>query len=349
MSQELVASLHDVRPLATMLRGVSFCSDATVMLSEAGLTVSVEEAKTLVARAYVPFSMFDEYKYNPPPQDLSSSQDADPEDEPSTTFEISLDTLLECLNIFGTGAASSSHMSFENRKRKKWKHDSDDSDEGRGRGREKRGRPPKGNATIDQFFSSSGEKKTSMRMTYAGVGNPLTLVLAEDAAGPTTTCEIQTMENGLQMELPFDNAHMVIKIILRSSWLADALSELDPSCDKLTFTGMPPSEALPGASNTAQKSPAKAILTLSAEGTFGSSQMDYPNDRDVLETFECAAKIRFTYLVSHITCASRALQSSLKTSLRIDDEGLLSLQFLMAAGGPQALVDFRCLPLQDNL
>ena len=68
--------------------------------------------------------------------------------------------------------------------------------------------------------------------------------------------------------------------------------------------------------------------------------MDYPNDRDVLETFECAERVQFAYRVRHITCALRALQSSLKTSLRIDDEGLLSLQFMMT-GGPGAFVEFR--------
>ena len=37
------------------------------------------------------------------------------------------------------------------------------------------------------------------------------------------------------------------------------------------------------------------------------------------------------YKFSHITRAMRALQGSLKTSLRINDEGLLSLQFMMPA------------------
>ena len=54
--------------------------------------------------------------------------------------------------------------------------------------------------------------------------------------------------------------------------------------------------------------------------------------------------VRYTYAV--IAKAMRALQSSLKTSMRIDDEGLLSLQFLMP--GPrrpgrersQAFVEF---------
>lgn len=69
-------------------------------------------------------------------------------------------------------------------------------------------------------------------------------------------------------------------------------------------------------------------------------QLDYPNDRDVLESFECATMVKFTYRVAHISCALRALQASLRTSLRIDDEGLLSLQLIMA-GTPGAFLEFR--------
>lgn len=96
--------------------------------------------------------------------------------------------------------------------------------------------------------------------------------------------------------------------------------------------------------------------------------MDYPNDRDVLETFECTRSVSFRYLFppqffalirnsnaicsyrfGHISRTLRALQSSTKTSLRIDEEGLLSLQFLMpspksAGGGPEsadAFIEFR--------
>lgn len=54
-----------------------------------------------------------------------------------------------------------------------------------------------------------------------------------------------------------------------------------------------------------------------------------------------------SYRFSHITKAFKALQSSTKTSLRIDDQGTLSLQFLMPspkprpAGGSDAFLEFR--------
>lgn len=75
--------------------------------------------------------------------------------------------------------------------------------------------------------------------------------------------------------------------------------------------------------------------------------MDYPNDREVLETFECAQPVSFVYRTGHIAKTVRALAASTKTSLRIDGDGLLSLQFLMpsprARGGgmSEGFVDFR--------
>lgn len=144
----------------------------------------------------------------------------------------------------------------------------------------------------------------------------------------------------------------------QSSWLRDALSELDSSTEKLTIIGNP----LPPGNRVVRNAPPR--LRLRAVGQYGSTEMDYPNDREVLETCECAQPVSFTYArfprrsrsvadvefgrykFSHIARAMRALQLSLKTSLRIDNEGLLDLQFLMptprrpAAQRTQAFVEF---------
>jgi hypothetical protein len=57
-----------------------------------------------------------------------------------------------------------------------------------------------------------------------------------------------------------------------------------------------------------------------------------------------------SYRFAHISRTIRALTSSTKTSLRIDDQGLLSLQFLMPAPRSQrvvsteAFIEFRVCP-----
>lgn len=75
--------------------------------------------------------------------------------------------------------------------------------------------------------------------------------------------------------------------------------------------------------------------------------MDYPNDKEVLETFECAEPVRASYRFALISRCLRALQSSTKTSLRISADGLMSMQFLMpnpsprrGAGTSGAFIDF---------
>ncbi|GJJ11958.1 hypothetical protein Clacol_006196 [Clathrus columnatus] len=336
----LVAAVHDVRPFVTLLRAVNFNATAAIVISSAGLTIAVEDAKMLVAKAYAPCEMFDEYDYSPRNEDALSAEEPDDNDEePSLIFHIHLDTVLECLNIFGTGSATLLYGNNDNKRRKKqWAGLSDDSNEEQPNGvrKEKKVAPPKGNTTLDQFFFSGEGKKTGMRMTYAGQGHPLVLILGEDAAGPITTCEIETIEEDGVTELAFDDSlNSPSSWIKQSSWLSDSLLELDPSCEKLTFLGIPATEK------------SKATLRITAEGTFGSTQMDYPYDRDVLETFECAQFVKFTYRVAHIASALKAMQTSLKTSLRIDPDGLLSLQFMMATG-LGIFIEFRCLPLVEE-
>ncbi|KAJ7460910.1 Rad1/Rec1/Rad17 [Mycena galericulata] len=376
----LKASVHDIRYFVALLRGVNFVNRATVKVNQDGLVVIVEEARTLLATAWIFAGIFDEYTYNSetPAGSPKDSQNSDPHEEDTAAFEIPLNTLIECLNIFGTaGSSASATGSGTAGKYKRWKRPGEDSDQ-EGDDQDASGRRQSSGTGaargIDSYFGSAAGKGTGMRMTYAGSGYPLTILMcvdlvrtssthvclyrAEDASGPTTTCEIATYEPEPHLELPFEPSRMVLKIILKSSWLRDALSELDPSCDKLTFIGNPP-PATTTANGRQRQQPRASngtpMLRIQAAGTFGSTEMDYPNDRDVLETFECTRPVSFTYRFGHILRTLRALQSSSKASLRIDDEGLLSLQFLVpspkptAEGAKEAFIEFCCLSLDEEL
>ena len=74
----------------------------------------------------------------------------------------------------------------------------------------------------------------------------------------------------------------------QSSWLRDALSELDPSCERLTFIGNPPpsishqnAAAGPSANENTDVKPRpnryattmKPMLRIQATGTFGSTEV----------------------------------------------------------------------------
>ncbi|KAF9265823.1 Rad1-domain-containing protein [Marasmius fiardii PR-910] len=370
----LKASVHDVRHFTSLLRGVNFANRATVTVTEGGLLVSVEEARTLLGTAYIFSDVFDEYEYHAESLQTRSTQEPamqqDEEGVANSAFEIQLNTLIECLNIFGTaggtGVAGGKHVQLKQDDEDKSSDDGgDNNDANSGSGRRgKRGKKSgqRGNTSLDLFFNRS-ERRTSMRMTYLGDGFPLTLLIAEDSTGPTTTCEISTFEAEPQLELPFDANDMQLKVILKSSWLKEALSEIDPSCDKLTFIANPPDQTFTDGTaarqNQRARARAKPILRIRATSTHGTTEMEYVNDRDVLETFDCSASVSFSYRFVHITRAMRALQTSVKTSLRIDKEGLLSLQFLMPAqrsrregmhgGGQSHFIEFCCLPLDEDI
>jgi len=104
--------------------------------------------------------MFEEYTYHP---EASHPQSQAPSDsQPSTNnaaFEIPLNTLIECLNIFGTSSVSTAS------KTKKWKQNAEDG----GMDHETDRTGP-----LDRYFPSS-DKGTAMRMSYDGTGYPLTL------------------------------------------------------------------------------------------------------------------------------------------------------------------------------
>ena len=169
------------------------------------MTVTVEEARTLLGTAFIFSEVFDEYAYHSEtphplpraakPQKSKRSQtepnasgtESDSENEENNAeeldnaaFEIPLNTLIECLNIFGTagpinamaaisGSSGGGGAPSNSKQAKKWRRvgDGDSDSEGRAGGR-----------GLEAYFGpSAGEKRTGMRLSYPGAGYPLTLIM----------------------------------------------------------------------------------------------------------------------------------------------------------------------------
>ncbi|KAG8897495.1 ssDNA endodeoxyribonuclease, partial [Tulasnella sp. 403] len=367
----LEATTHDVRHVANVLRGVSFkpSQKATINILSAGISVIVEDARTMFAQAILPHSIFDAFNFNPPE---TESQD---DEAAHVSFEVDLSTLLTVLDIFGTAGPLLALNSGATGRGKKGKWGSRD-DEGEFVD------PNPAGVGIERFFERTG-KTTGMRMTYMGTGHPVSLTLSEDASGPVTTCNITTLEPETSFELPFDDNDKLIKVIMKSSWLSEALSELDTSCDKLTIVCSPPTVPLPstsiGTDSQAQREnfnrtinndgDARPYFRLLGVGAYGTTEIDYPNDRDVLQAFECEEPIQYrqvtsptfylllipssSYRFSHVAKISKALQGSIRTSMRINDTGVLSIQLMMPMvrarnqDSSNPFIEFRCLALDD--
>ena len=166
------------------------------------------------------------------------------------------------------------------------------------------------------------------RVSYAAIGDPLCIVLEEK--GVTTTCELVTYEPDLFDEIPLQKDAIAQKIIMRASWLHDAINELSStSPTRLTIAS----------------SPTPPYFTLSSSGPLGSAMVEFSKDPQLLETFQVPSRTVNTYKFSLIKGASRAMDIATKVSIRTDEPGVLSLQFMIEVeGGGYSFVDFRFVP-----
>ncbi|KAH6664069.1 Rad1/Rec1/Rad17 [Halenospora varia] len=222
-------------------------------------------------------------------------------------FQISLSALLETLQIFGAADAVNARVS-------KPENDGYNSNI-------RRDRP---NAFSNQALGMAGV----CRLSYHGIGSPFSIILEE--SGVTTTCNLNTYEPESPEEIPFQRDSMQVKIIMQARWLFDAVTELSStSPSRLDITAFPTAP----------------YLSLSAVGHLGSASVEFSKGRELLETFTVADRWTQSYKFEMIKAAAEAMRLASKVSVRGDEQGVLSLQFMVEIeGGGVSFVDFRFVP-----
>lgn len=310
------------RQLYQLLNCIRFAPKTQVQISNEGLRFAVEESR--VMQGQFPFFVHGFVVTCPGIVFLDKalftsficSLPIPPEDDPDSpadlpNFSISLHALLETLQIFGAADVNNRFSKGEN--------------DGYG-SNIRRDRP---NAFSNQTLGMGGV----CRLSYAGIGSPFSIIL--DEAGVTTTCNLNTYEPESPEEIPFERNAMQVKIIMQARWLFDAVSELSStSPSRLDITA----------------SPIAPYLSLSAVGHLGSASVEFGKGRDLLETFTVAEKWSQSYKFDMIKAASEAMRLASKVSVRGDEQGVLSLQFMVEVeGGGVSFVDFRFVPfLRDD-
>ena len=238
---------------------------------------------------------------------MASNDQVNPE---PPVLQISLESLLETLQIFGV-----------NENRDRWS--SQDPTFGGVTGSLSRGGP--GAAFDSRVLGMTGLCK----LTYEQTGSPLCIVIEE--AGITTTCELTIYEPEPLADIPFDKQALVQKIIMRSSLLHDAITELSATS---------PTRVTMLASQTGRQ------FSLSSSGPHGSATVEFSTDAQLLETFDVSQRVMNTYKYSLLQSTTRAMAMASKVSIRVDQQGVLSLQFLIELDtGVKSFVDFRFVPL----
>ncbi|RAL17182.1 putative DNA repair protein Rad1 [Aspergillus homomorphus CBS 101889] len=332
--------------LYTLLQCIGFAPKATVQLTPDGIRFSVEEARTVQGLAFLDKALFTSYIFNAPrpPATATDDHDEDHESPPTNTdtdtttpttyypcFEISLSALLETLKILGINDSSAS---------------------GGGSSSSRAGSVQPGPSA---FTTPALLLDRSCTLRYDTEGSPLSITLTE--TGVKTTCELTTYEpEGGEIEIPLQRDAICMKIIMRSAWLHDAITELaatDPVALKVSASATrEPFFALSGAGGSFSESTVEFSVenqtTGGGGGDGGASNNGAEGENEgasrakrarlaptVTETFlvsppsSMGSRIRQDYKFASIQKAARAMAVANKVSIRGDRQGVLSLQFMI--------------------
>ena len=311
------------RQLFQLLRCIGFASKANVQLSDKGIQFSVHDSQVmqgalasisrgshgsfLKAKIVLQKALFSNYTFNPSEQSQTHEDDSD--EEPVAPFRISLEALLGTLQIFGVT-------------------DTTDRWSGRDPGYSSVTGSMHWGAPSAAFESRTLGMSGLCKLGYHSQGAPFSITLEEP--GVTTTCELTTYEPDAFPAIPLQTDAIEAKVIMRASWLADAIEELAAtSPSRLTLAA----------------SPSAPHLVLSASGAHGTAAVEFAKDPQLLETFQVPRRWSNMYKFAYVRSAVRAMAMASKVSIRGDAQGVLSLQFMVGMeDGLISFVDFRFIP-----
>lgn len=328
---------NNAHHLYTLLSCIGFASKATVQITPDGLRFSAEEGRVIQGLAFLDKSLFNSYTFNKPTH--PKNQEPNENDDSSSDiiyphFVVSLSALLETLKIFGINDLNEPNGIRDTSL-------------------------PQTNPASSAFNAPTLLMDRSCALQYAQHGAPLSIAITE--AGVKTTCELVTYEpEDDESDIPLQRDAVIMKIIMRSAWLHNAIAELDsstPTILKLSACATrEPYFALSGAGGPFSESTVEFSVDQQNEIAGGASQAG-PHSQShkiladdgssraratrsklaptVTETFlvsppsSMGERIGQSYRFSLIRKAARAMSVANKVSIRGDRQGVLSLQFMI--------------------
>ncbi|KAL2005664.1 hypothetical protein VTN00DRAFT_10157 [Thermoascus crustaceus] len=346
MEPILSAVSSNANQLYTLLRCIGFAPKASVQITPDGIRFSVEEGRVMQGLAFLDKALFSTYTFNAPTETSNAHDESDEEGVTYPHFLISLSALLETLQIFGINDTSASNSSAA---------------------------PQLNPSSSNAFTTPALLLNRSCTIQYSHVGAPLSITLSE--AGIKTTCELTTYEpddpsfgsSAGELDIPLQRDAIIMKIIMRSTWLHNAITELDSTNPTvLTLSASAKREpffALSGSGGPFSESTVEFSIEKDSEGS-GVSALSQTNHKvisedgssssrsraakkaklapTVTETFlvsppsSMVSRVKQNYRFALIRKASRAMAVANKVSIRGDRQGVLSLQFMIELGDNNA-------------
>jgi cell cycle checkpoint protein len=326
---------NSAHQLYILLRCIGFAAKASVQITPDGIRFSAEDARVMQGLAFLDKSLFANYIFNPPSTRSNPNTDVTDNDRGLLDslvyprFQISLSALLETLKIFGANDSSPPTN-------------------------------PNNSAHANAFSTPALLLSRTCTLSYINRGSPLSVTLAE--AGITTTCELSTYEPddlsfdsaGGAEDIPLQRDAIVFKIIMRSTWLHNAIKELDSTAPTVLSLSASASKApffaLSACGGPFSESTVEFSIDKESEGDTdgvsktsnedGNSPRPQPKRTKlaptVTETFlvnpPSKARVSQRYRFALVRNALRAMAVASKVSIRGDRQGVLSLQFMIELG-----------------
>lgn len=162
-----------------------------------------------------------------------------------------------------------------------------------------------------------------------------------------TRCEVITMEPDELIALGIDHKREKASTIVLAEWITVVLQSFHPSCTRVTIAFAAPS-----------KQGRAGQLRIYGETDAGTVHAVTPADGKAIIKFKCERDVAYSYSFAHVSLALRGLQAANKASLRIDNEGVLSIQCLIpvsaslieeAGRGGKHVIEAGHLPIVDYL
>ncbi|SAM03477.1 hypothetical protein [Absidia glauca] len=175
------------------------------------------------------------------------------------------------------------------------------------------------------------------RIRYNGAGSPLELTREDGSMRLTNICKLKTLDvEPDQLDVFMNDAENEQTVIMKASWLQDALGDLDSTCEKVTIV-------------FSDQDPCFQLFGTGANGTNSMTEYHEDSSAEPFIAFECSGEGTYRYLYSHISRCSKALDQASDVSLNISTEGVLSLLFKVGhnANDDAAYVEFTIIPCTE--
>jgi len=300
----LTAKLDNAKVLLQLLKVLQFKDEVVVHATSNGIKVTADVSRSFFGSAFIQKETFADYSLNlPNAADNSADEDAE------MVFNISLFTLVQCLNVTGGGggggtASASGAMSTL---------------------------VGGGGSTTSTF---SKNVSPSLLLHFPEVGQPLYIWLEEN--GIVTGATIPTLDLRDDGYVDFasmmqqNNTRIVARVILQAEHLCNIFAELESAkSDTLDLSVCPKNRCL-------TMSTSSAIVT--------KFSVEIPFDSEIVNHFQVDEFVSTKYQLSTLKHALKPMAMAEKVSIRFDSRRFLSIQYMIKLTDTACFMEFYCAP-----